>query len=455
MTGLADIRNILSSRLSNFTRIGMTIRPHFVPLNLKALDVTLGSLVQEVRKAPIIRGKAPLKIDLHSLQSSIAQHVVSKYPNTIVLTGKQVIVNGRADIPLDIAVAKFTPAVVYSGYKSIKHISGVLFSSQNAASSDLLNNFLNTEFKSFLSEELRRDTSFDLAYVLQHETPETAGLGDKIRKLFGVINSVSNNTVHAQGVAMEGSKASLVQTKVMVESLLSAYTENTGKATAIEATISKETSAFINKIKADILIIQDEFDTVDVVKEITSGSRFSKLADMIANLKIGPRSFIQDITDRITSIFTTGKSGKQKKASASIDPIKSQRKDRVTVGMNHGKSVNQSLPKGGVSSINLQALINAQLYETVKKNMGSGDSKDILNFRSGRLAKSFNVTAVSKNRSQALTVFFTYLKYPYATFSPGGEQRKPVTRNPKFLGEKSIREIAAKHVSERLRVVLI
>lgn len=455
MTGLSDIRNILASRLSNFTRVGLTIRPHFVPLNLKALDVTIGSLIQEVRKAPIIRGKAPTKIDLKELQTSIANHVISKYPNTIVLVGKQVIVNGRSDIPLDIAISKYTPAVVYSGYKSTKHIAGVLYSSQNAATSELLNNFLNTEFNSFLSEELRRDTSFDLAYVLQHETPETAGLGDKVRRLFGIINSVSNNTVNAPGVSMEGSKASLVQTKVMVESLLSAYSENTGKATAIEATLSKETSKFINSIRADILIIQDEFSNEDVVKEITSGSRFAKLAEMLTKVKIGPKSFIQDITDRITSIFTTGKSGKKKSASAAIDPITSKRKDRVSLAMNGGKSINQKFPKGGTSVINLQALINAKLFETVKNNMGDGDRRDILNFREGRLARSFSVTAISSARTGALTAFFTYLKYPYATFSPGGVQRKPATRNPKFLGEKSIREIAAKHISTRLRVVLI
>ena len=45
------------------------------------------------------------------------------------------------------------------------------------------------------------------------------------------------------------------------------------------------------------------------------------------------------------------------------------------------------------------------------------------------------------------------MKNPYATFSSGGAQQFPRSRDPKLLITKSIREIAAKLTTARLRAV--
>lgn len=52
-----------------------------------------------------------------------------------------------------------------------------------------------------------------------------------------------------------------------------------------------------------------------------------------------------------------------------------------------------------------------------------------------------------------ITAFYTYMKYPYATFSEGGRQQYPRSRDPKLLISKSIREIAGTSVANRLRAV--
>jgi hypothetical protein len=103
----------------------------------------------------------------------------------------------------------------------------------------------------------------------------------------------------------------------------------------------------------------------------------------------------------------------------------------------------------------LQNLINQQLQDVISANMGDGSSRSVLNYRSGRLASSAKVESMSQSRAGLITAFYTYMKNPYATFSSGGKQSSPASRDPKLLISKSIREIAAQQVGNRLRAVNI
>jgi hypothetical protein len=107
------------------------------------------------------------------------------------------------------------------------------------------------------------------------------------------------------------------------------------------------------------------------------------------------------------------------------------------------------------SLVSLQNLINASLVERVKQNMGPGNRRDVLNLRTGRFAESVKVERMSQSRQGMITAFYTYMKNPYATFSAGGRQEFPRSRDPKTLISRSIREIAAEQVSNRLRSVLV
>jgi hypothetical protein len=101
----------------------------------------------------------------------------------------------------------------------------------------------------------------------------------------------------------------------------------------------------------------------------------------------------------------------------------------------------------------LQNLINSQLQDVISANMGNGSSRNILNYRTGRLAASAKVERMSESRAGMITAFYSYMKNPYATFSDGGRQSIPKTRDPKLLISKSIREIAATQVANQLRAV--
>lgn len=117
------------------------------------------------------------------------------------------------------------------------------------------------------------------------------------------------------------------------------------------------------------------------------------------------------------------------------------------------------LPSTGITSVtsltSLLSFLNANLFTRIKQNMGSGNRKDILNFRTGRFAESAKVERLSQSREGMITAFYSYMKNPYATFSEGGAQQYPKTRDPKLLISKSIREIAAEKVANRLRAVVV
>lgn len=103
----------------------------------------------------------------------------------------------------------------------------------------------------------------------------------------------------------------------------------------------------------------------------------------------------------------------------------------------------------------LQNLINRQLQDVISANMGDGNSRGVLNYRTGRLAASAKVESMTESRAGMITAFYTYMKNPYATFSDGGQQQNPRSRDPKLLIAKSIREIAETQVANRLRAVAL
>ena len=109
--------------------------------------------------------------------------------------------------------------------------------------------------------------------------------------------------------------------------------------------------------------------------------------------------------------------------------------------------------KPSFSLTNLLVILNSQLQDVVSANMGDGNSRNVLNYRSGRFAESVQVERLSESRSGMITAFYTYMKNPYATFSQGGRQSSPASRDPKLLIAKSIRDIASQHVSNALRSV--
>jgi len=175
----------------------------------------------------------------------------------------------------------------------------------------------------------------------------------------------------------------------------------------------------------------------------------------------GSNTINQDIRDSLLSLFTADKNRKkppkkhpEQRGTTGKKPLNIKPKPASSIGslkLNPASLLAQSAP----SVVNLQNLINSQLQDVISANMGDGGRRDVLNYRTGRLASSAKVERLSESREGMITAFYSYMKNPYATFSQGGKQANPASRDPKLLIAKSIREIAQQQVANRMRAVAL
>jgi hypothetical protein len=178
----------------------------------------------------------------------------------------------------------------------------------------------------------------------------------------------------------------------------------------------------------------------------------------------GSNTIFQDIEQALISTLKTGKAKLTKHPARNISTDKKTIGNKGEVGT--GVPIEAKFAKPQTSSsistyeqnvdlLNLKMLIDLHLQDVISANMGSGERKDILNYRTGRFAGSAKVERLTMSKQGMITAFYNYMKYPYATFSEGGRQSKPTSRDPKLLIAKSIREIVTENVAARLRAVVV
>lgn len=143
----------------------------------------------------------------------------------------------------------------------------------------------------------------------------------------------------------------------------------------------------------------------------------------------GKESFLSKIKQNIINLFKFG--GRRR-------PSKDAKSASAPLGLDLGT---------------LLLIINKEAFEIVKRNMGDGSRKDILNYRTGRFARSVRGTSITME-GDTTTLYYTFMRYPYDTFMPGGAQEVPRTRRPDRLIERSIRQIATEHAVTKFRAVL-
>jgi hypothetical protein len=171
----------------------------------------------------------------------------------------------------------------------------------------------------------------------------------------------------------------------------------------------------------------------------------------------GSNNIVEDIAEAVLHILNPAKYKSPKKHKQNTKTTKKQTIKANTYVSNKSVRVPKlrNLKGQFTSLVNLQNLINSQLQDVISANMGDGNSKNVLNYRTGRFAASASVEHMSESRQGMITAFYSYMKNPYQTFEPGFKQGSPASRNPKLLISKSIREIAATHVGNRLRAVSV
>lgn len=464
MSSLGGIRELLASVVKRFSRpVPANVTPHFIPLDLESIKNTVESDISSRIPVSLVGG-APVRPKLDGLRAGILRFVNSSIPYKIVLTQGRAIVVGEKSkhIAIDVIVGKFTPAAVYRDSVSNDNLLGVLYGSLNKAQADFFEGFLNREMTSFLDKSAK--AMFGAGVVSRDPIIK------ELTRLNNSVNSISATSVNIVGVPASHNKASLLQTAVIVQSLMTQHARTADPAPMVNVTVVKELSGFINKINAQIIIVQEETEPSGVANEISSGVTSGRFGQLLSSLKVAGSDLLSDISAKIIRVFSLGTNSKgelkgdvipsmqehTRRSGAVMTPIESTKRTTVSITTGKGSTGKVDLPtQTAVSTTSLAALINSKLHDEIQSRMGSGEREDILNYRTGRLAHSAKVTTVSQTRTGALTAFFTYMRYPYGTFSEAGAQQFPRSRDPSTLIQASIRAIATKQMIHNLRTVLV
>ena len=198
-------------------------------------------------------------------------------------------------------------------------------------------------------------------------------------------------------------------------------------------------------------------------KILTNAATGSSLLEIVENVG-GVNTTFENIKNTIIGILKNTKTKKQNKIVASTDVVGNISFGAASTIASLQKSLQKlksSAQNGRLrdksgkffSLVRLSELLDSRLEEAIKRNMGTGGATNVLNYRSGRFAKTVSINRVTLGRSGQATIFYDWMKYPYETFSPGFAQGQIATRDPKLLISKSIRQIASELISNKFRSV--
>jgi len=214
----------------------------------------------------------------------------------------------------------------------------------------------------------------------------------------------------------------------------------------------------IDKTYIPVLTYQEAVTNQEQVKDEkalaeATEQRLQNLADMEGSTPL------RDAIAQITMYNLAGTKHKRKKTTGEKKKVirehskanktgKVKRKRPTTVvkdsGVGNLKSLRPKRKKTAGTNfdpLHYLAIINKQLPQTVKKNMGA----PALENRTGRFAGSVKLTEVGKTKQGHISFGYTYQQDPYRVFEVGSGKAPWAipARDPKKIIDGSIREIAA------------
>jgi len=311
------------------------------------------------------------------------------------------------------------------------------------------------------STQPKASVSIELSYLNTRSGRKINGIGRRIQNLAKLAQnaSVSNLQIGDKNIQVEKTadfKKELGQLFKSTSSL-GKYIEELGKFYDDRLNLDDAQKKIIQDIRK-----RSEILVNNLVEASGSDSIIESIGKTMVNTLTGkkiPATQKTNVKNK-DKLSTTIKPSNKNFALPKVKPATTTKSSTSSSGT--AKKINLNLKgKLGVKQavapnlLSLHNLLNLKLQQVVRENMGTGNRRDVLNYRSGRFAQSVEVVNVSEARTGAVTAFYTYMKNPYATFSQGGKQQYPRSRDPKTLISKSIRQVAQELAVNRLRTVLV
>jgi hypothetical protein len=452
--GVLLVQKFLKRKFANVRETLDNENFHFMPLNLAAFKIVLQGSVDDLGK-------------VDKIFNGLLAHLKQRHTRLVPMSGISRLTKKELDN---------SPALIYEGTPS--NIVGALYptyaSAYRAGFAEYLNKSVTEIFMGLPSEigpsslldgskyeKSNLKKGFDVGHMFAGsdssfgDTP----LSRKFRILKQAVDNLSNNklVLASRSGVNPGSanQSKLQQISARVSKALLDLEKQSNLGIQVTGTLSKSLTAQLAKVGAVIVVPQGRIENQQEYGRLVEAVLERDIAKLLTEVKFSP-NIKEDIKDSVIHSII-GKKKKTVSSNISIpvtvvkNPVKTKIKKILVPGVPIRPRISTREAERSLAS--LPNLLNGRLAAVIKNNMGTGDSRSILNLRTGRLAESAQVERVSESRTGMITAFYTYMKYPYATFSGGGRQERPLTRDPRLLIAKSIREIGAQMAYNRMRAV--
>ena len=463
MTTVNTVRKSLEDAFSTTVRTEiLNAKLHFVPIDVDIYRLVLGNY---------LRTEADLENDpgyvasVEEIVKELTEFTIARHTKPAInikdtKTWEDVVTNPDERLP----------AIVYSDTKLV----GVLYGSFNKTYDGIFKNFIRTKLVKYLKdahyEERRQEKllqkasgkkvaetnipkGFDIGHIAGIKEYAVSPLLEKINRLDSILDTLVGTTVGSQ-------QQKLQEIQQEVKKAKDSLYEQSSYASKITGYLEKDVSDFLVSVTAVLVIPQDALEN-----RYFYGTKIESIINKQVADQIQTTNFSRNIDEEIEFRYLSALQG------IKVAPAK-HKQDLGKISRTAPKPSGQtsisaptpgSIPKVSTASnklavqpslASLQALINQHLQDVISANMGGGNSRNVLNYRTGRFASSVKVERMSQSREGMITAFYSYMQNPYGTFSGGGRQEYPKSRDPKLLISTSIREIAATKVANRMRAVL-
>jgi len=434
---VAPFRSSIESAFRKDTRkLSLNLRPHFVPITKKSLSITLKHVFNTLKEVETQGyGQA---YNIHAIYSGLVKYINTKS------NLKNIDVLNLPDNFLETLDTGFPYAVYYGN-----ELQGILFKSYDRAYDGLFREYLNKALLPYFRESRYDNTKIskgvDVGHIIYGDVASTP----LYQKLINLKQAID------QGLSL-ASGNNITNIQKTVDEAIDKLKSKSSYGRRIVATFKKDFDKFLLSVNANIVIIQDRLENQYFYGNQIEGQIEAEITRELKKLNFS-NNLLQEIHSRAVASLTGVKTPDTKKVVQAKD-ITLANRVKVTSKTTKTKTtpfVPNSMSRIRTSSINLLAILQAGINKQVAKNMGQGNEHRVLNYRTGRFAESVQVQRLSESRQGMITAFYSYMRNPYGTFSEGGRQQLPKSRDPKLLISKSVRELAAPIVGARMRAVLV
>ena len=426
------------------TRYVIDTQPHFIPIDTAVFKKVFAG----VKGVP------------SSLLNGIMGHMVTSANNAglqqLKIVDGVIKVRSTSTIVDSSNISTYTPALVFNARNVPK---GILVGSVGN-SYDAYKRLSDGFFQKIVAEF--QNINIDIGHtIIPLEEGSTTRLG--VTPVQALIDEVRQKIEIEQSRGIR-SPAFLDDVQKVLNNINSAQTSFMRKThgdygVEVDATLTKSFKKGLLSIRANIVIAQERRE--NQYKFGPEEKKFlAKIKSLITKIRFS-RSMEEEVVKRTIDTIE-GKETPPTTSKVKLNTIKVKipivkvivsKPPKVTRFNNAARNLNTGR---FTSVINLRNLLNFHLHDVVAANMGKGQPPSrILNLQTGRLATSTEVERVSITRQGEVLAFYNYMKNPYATFSEGGKQQYPRTRDPKLLISKSIRQIATTMGINRMRAILV